>query len=106
MNAHCIGSCWLSETDTDYQNFIFVYKDNVETADLCCEFCNSNSRCRVWSLQTEVKRCYLKFDRGARVYNRGFISGFSYTCKLFISHKDIFGIKYHFFKKYFFGRNI
>lgn len=74
------ASCWFTETDSDYQNFIFVYKDNVQTASECCQFCNSNSRCRVWSLQSEIGRCYLKFDRGARVYNHGFVSGFSNSC--------------------------
>ena len=74
------GSCWFYELDSDYQNFIFVYKDNVETTDQCCQFCNSNSKCMVWSLQKEIGRCYLKFERGARVYNRGFISGFSNNC--------------------------
>ena len=74
------GSCWFYEQDSDYQNFIFVYKDNVETTEQCCQFCNSNSKCMVWSLQKEIGRCYLKFERGARVYNRGFISGFSNNC--------------------------
>ena len=80
-------SCWFSESDSDYQNFIFVYKDNVGSPGECCQFCNSNSRCMVWSLQTEIGRCYLKFDRGARVYNHGFVSGFSNICIFIICLK-------------------
>jgi hypothetical protein len=81
------ASCWFYEQDSDYQNFIFVYKDNVETTEQCCQFCNSNSKCMVWSLQKEIGRCYLKFERVARVYNRGFISGFSNNCNFYFFKK-------------------
>jgi len=77
------GTCSNQETDFDYQHFIFVYKDNVRTITECCDFCNSNARCIVWSLQFEINRCYLKYERGKRVFARGFTSGFSDECKLF-----------------------
>lgn len=76
-----VEKCSNFEKDYDYQHFIFLYKDNVFTVEECCAFCNSNERCIVWSLQAEIGRCYLKYDRGVKVYSAGFTSGFSNSCK-------------------------
>lgn len=74
------GKCSNFEVNYDYQHFIFLYKDNVYSVEECCAFCNSNERCIVWSLQAEIGRCYLKYDRGVKVFTSGFTSGFSNSC--------------------------
>jgi hypothetical protein len=79
------AQCSNLESDAHYLDHVILYKDNVESISECCEFCNLNPACNVWSLQIEFKRCFLKSTRGARLGDTGYISGFSDKCKyLFI----------------------
>ncbi len=59
-----------------------MYRDSVDSISECCDFCNMNPACNVWSLQLELKRCFLKSTRGARLGDTAYISGFSDKCKI------------------------
>jgi len=86
--------CANLEFDSYYLDFLLIYKDNVKSYDECCEFCNSNTRCVVWTLKVDTGRCYLKYDRGAKLSDTGFVSGFSEKCKfLFLVIRSIFSFK-------------
>jgi hypothetical protein len=82
--------CANLEFDSYYLDFLLIYKDNVKSYDECCEFCNSNTRCVVWTLKVDTGRCYLKYDRGAKLTDTGFVSGFSEKCKLSFLLLDCF----------------
>ena len=58
-----------------------MYKDNVESASDCCKFCHSNIKCALWTLQSNIGRCYLKHKRGNKLKDVRYISGFSDRCK-------------------------
>jgi hypothetical protein len=73
--------CSNLETDAHYLDHVIMYKDSVESISECCDFCNMNPACNVWSLQLELKRCFLKSTRGARLGDTAYISGFSDKCK-------------------------
>ena len=75
-----VNACSNIEVETTYNGYILMYKDNVETATECCEFCNSNIKCEVWTLQSNIGRCFLKHKRGNRLIDTRFISGFSNKC--------------------------
>ena len=75
------STCSNIETDVSYLNYILNYKDNVNSTNDCCDFCNANIRCVIWSLDLDINRCWLKYDRGARVVSNGISSGFSASCK-------------------------
>lgn len=84
------SACANIETDTNYLNFILNYKDNVNSTSDCCDFCNANIRCIIWSLDLDLNRCWLKYDRGARISLNGVHSGFSNACKFTFSFFLIF----------------
>ncbi len=90
--------CSNLEFDSYYLDFLLIYKDNVKSYDECCEFCNSNTRCVVWTLKVDTGRCYLKYDRGAKLTDTGFVSGFSEKCKFSyflpyrLAHSSLFSI--------------
>jgi hypothetical protein len=77
------SSCSNIDLQSHYLDFVFIYKDNVQSTSDCCEFCNSNIRCVVWTLQQNIGRCYLKYKRGSRLIEPGYASGFSNACKIF-----------------------
>ena len=58
------------------------FKENVNTIEECCDFCNENNGCIIWSLQIENKRCWIKSERGPKFNQTGVISGYSNECNL------------------------
>ena len=75
------AQCSNLETDAHYLDHVIMYKDSVESIGECCQFCNLNPACNVWSLQRDFKRCFLKSARGARLGDTAYISGFSDKCR-------------------------
>jgi hypothetical protein len=54
-----------------------MFRDNITSINDCCTFCNANLRCIIWVLDVHIGRCWLKYNRGAKLIKKGVFSGFS-----------------------------